>query len=338
MSNLNLAAGALPATLAVVAGMCLAAASEAPVPTVWADLGRVVYAVDPKWPAKPVGVQWAEMPGVDVDSRDQVYLFTRKAPYVQVYAADGAFVRAWEQPFKLAHQIKVDPEGNVWTTDIGAHTVQKFTPEGKLLLTLGTAGQPGCDSSHFNQPTDVAITAAGDVFISDGYGNTRVVHFDKSGEYVKEWGKRGDTPGNFVLPHTIAVDSKNRIYVGDRDTARIQLFDTSGKLLRVWHKGIMPWGLRVTPKDEIWVVGSQPVRDPTKGGFIVYPPPDQLMLKLAPDGRIVGRWTLPKGEDGAEKPGELNWLHCIGVDSAENLYLGDIQGKRLQKFTLRKGR
>jgi DNA-binding beta-propeller fold protein YncE len=329
----------LQKALAVVAGMCVAAAAEAPArtPRQSPDFGGAAYAVDPKWPAKPAGVQWAEMPGVDVDGRDQVYLFTRNAPYVQVYSASGAFVRAWEQPFKLSHHLKIDPEGNVWTTDIGTHTVQKFTPEGKLLLTLGTPGQSGCDSSHFNQPTDAAFTAAGEVFVSDGYGNTRVVHFDKNGKYVKEWGKRGNTPGNFVLPHTIAVDSKNRILVGDRDTARIQVFDTSGKLLAVWHKGIMPWGLRVTPKGEVWVVGSSPVRDPAKNGFIVYPPPDQLMLKLGPEGRILGRWSLPKGKDGEEKPGELNWLHCVGVDSADNLYLGDIQGKRLQKFTRQTG-
>jgi hypothetical protein len=319
--------------------MCAATSADAPPRTVSQspDFGGVAYAVDPKWPAKPAGFQWAEVPGVDVDRHDLVYLFTRKSPYVQVYAANGAFVRAWDQPFKLPHHIKIDPEGNVWTTDIGAQTVQKFTPEGKLLLTLGTPGQTGCDSSHFDKPTDVAITAAGDVFVSDGYGNTRVVHFDKDGKYLKEWGKRGNSPGNFVLPHTIAVDSRNRVYVGDRDTARIQVFDTGGRLLAVWHKGIMPWGLRVTRDDEIWIVGSSPLRDPAKDGFIVYPPPNQIMIKLGSDGKIVGRWNLPKGKDGEEKPGEVNWLHCIGVDSADNLYLGDIQGKRLQKFTPQKG-
>jgi hypothetical protein len=213
--------------------------------------------------------------------------------------------------------------------------VQKFAPEGKLLLTLGTPGSPGCDASHFNKPTDMAIVPGGDAFVSDGYGNTRVAHFDEKGHFVKDWGRRGDGPGEFVLPHAIAADSRGRLYVADRNSARIVVFDRSGRLLDVWSNLIMPWGLCVTAQDAIWVCGSSPARDP-QGRWLVAPPHDQIVLKLNTEGTVLGRWNLPKGKDQAEKPGELNWAHCIAVDSRGNLFLGDVRANRVQKFVMSK--
>src|SRR5262245_10680187 len=150
------------------------------------------YAVDPHWPERPTSMPWAEMPGIAVDAQDQVWVFTRAVPPVQVYDAKGKFVRAWgDDALKGAHHIKFDHEGNVWLAVYSAHVVQKYAPEGKLLLTLGTYGKPGRDQTHLDKPTDMALTPAGDVFVSDGYGNARVVHFDKEGKYVKEWGELG---------------------------------------------------------------------------------------------------------------------------------------------------
>src|SRR5437763_784943 len=130
------------------------------------------YKVDPAWPRKPGAVRWGEMSGVAVDKQDRVYLYTRAKPPVQVYDAGGAYLYGWgADTIKTAHHIKIDPEGNVWVADIGHHTVQKYTPRGKLLLTLGTSDSPGRDARHFNMPTDMAVTPGGDVFVSDGYGN-----------------------------------------------------------------------------------------------------------------------------------------------------------------------
>src|SRR5712692_1603584 len=130
------------------------------------------YVVVPQWPQKPAAYKWAAMPGVAVDAQDRVYVVTRADPPVQVYDADGKFLRAWGQDtIKVAHHIKIDGDGQVWIADIGNHVVEKYTPEGKLLLTLGTKGKPGRDKAHLDQPTDMAITPAGDVFVSDGYGN-----------------------------------------------------------------------------------------------------------------------------------------------------------------------
>jgi DNA-binding beta-propeller fold protein YncE len=293
----------------------------------------VGFAVDSSWPSRPSGVQWGETSGIAVDKQDRVYVFTRAKPPIQVYDTQGHFVRSWgEDVIKSAHHIKIDTEGNVWVADVGNHTIMKFTPEGKLLRTLGTKGAPGRDQSHFDKPTDMAITPAGDVFVSDGYGNARIVHFDKDGKFVKEWGEPGTKPGQFSIPHAICVDSKGRLYVADRNNVRIQIFDQAGKLLDTWSNVMVPWGFCVTPEDEIWVCGSSPMRWRKEDNALGCPPKDQVFMKFNPQGRLLQTWTVPKGADGLEKPGECNWVHCIAVDSRGNLYVGDIIGKRAQKF------
>jgi len=288
--------------------------------------------VDPDWPQKPDDFQWAAMPGIAIDAQDQIYLFTRSKPAVQVYRPDGSLVRTWEvDGFEGAHFIRIDRDGNIWTTDVKRHLVQKHSPDGKLLLTLGKADQPGTEPGLFNKPTDTVLLPSGDLFISDGYGNRRVVHYDRNGRFVKAWGESGDQPGQFALPHSIAADSKNRLYVADRENARIQVFNTDGEVLAVWDHLITPWGLYITKDDEIWVSGSSPLRQDQQG-WLVIPPGDQVVLKLNTKGEVLERHKLPKNEEGTGQPGETNWVHGIAVDSQGNLYLGDIQGQRAQKF------
>lgn len=295
------------------------------------------YAVDPAWPQKPQDFTWAQMPGIAVDVQDQVYIFTRSNPAIQVYKTDGKFLRSWDmEDASGAHFIRVGPEGNIWTTDIKGHVIRKYTPEGKLLLTVGELGRAGTDEMHFDKPTDIAVLATGDIFVSDGYGNRRIIHFDKTGKYVNQWGEAGSKPGQFALPHSIVADSKGRLYVADRENARIQVFDTKGKLLDVWPDLITPWGLYVTKNDEIWVSGSSPVRKDVAdeaGEWVVTPPPDQVVMKLSPKGKILLLIPLSKTTVAPGKPGELDWVHGIATDSQDNLYLGDIQGRRAQKFT-----
>ncbi|MCH5374005.1 MAG: hypothetical protein JJ992_08515, partial [Planctomycetes bacterium] len=179
------------------------------------------YEVDPDWPQKPEGVQWAAMPGIAIDTQDQIYLFTRTKPAVQVYRPDGTLVRQWNvDGFEGAHFIRIDHQGNIWTTDVKRHVVQKYSPEGKLLLTLGQLDQPGTAEGQFDKPTDTVVLPSGDLFISDGYGNRRVVHYDRNGRFDQAWGESGNQPGQFALPHSIVADSKNRLYVADRENAR----------------------------------------------------------------------------------------------------------------------
>ena len=275
------------------------------------------------------------MSGIMVDGGDLVYTFNRGEPTVQVYGMDGTLVRSWTTPNpKGTHHIKLDPGGNVWVADFRDHVVEKYSSTGKLLLTLGEAGQSGCDEGHFGGPTDMAFLPSGEVFISDGYGNRRVVHFDADGRFVKAWGEEGTAPGQFALPHAIAVDSKERLYVADRNNARIQVFDTEGRLLGVWDDLIMPWGFAVTKGDEIWVCGSSRVRQPDDDGWVITPPPDQWLMKLNAEGKALLRVALRQTATPPGKPGEVDWVHCVAVDSKGNVYLGDIQGKRPQKFSL----
>ena len=293
------------------------------------------FVVDAKWPQRVEGMQWGHVPGIAVDAKDNVYVFTRAAQPVQVFDKTGKFVRSWGKGIGMAHHIKIDHEGNVWLSDVGNHVVEKYTPDGKLLLTIGTKGEAGRDQNKFYMPTDMAIAKNGDVFVSDGYGNARIVHLDKNGKYLNEWGELGHGPGQFSTPHAIAMDSSGRIYVADRNNVRIQVFDQKGKFIEQWRDLIVPWGFHVTKDDEIWVCGSSPMQWRKEDKALGCPPKDQIFMRFNTSGKLLQLFTLPKGIDGLERPGEVNWVHCIALDSAGNMYLGDIVGRRAQKFTLR---
>lgn len=294
---------------------------------------NIHYVVDTTWPKKPDRFKWAQMAGIAVDKQDQIYIFTRSQPTVQVYKTDGTMLRAWYmEDSSGSHFIRIGPDGNIWTANISEHVVRKYSPKGKLLLTLGEPGIAGTDKGHFDKPTDMAILPSGDIFVSDGYGNRRVVHFDANGKYVNQWGQEGDGPGQFALPHSIIADSHDRLYVADRENARVQVFDTKGKLLYVWADVVTPWGLCMMKNDEIWACGSSVKKD-DNGKCIVLPPPDEVLVKLDIEGKVLSRITLEKTTTPPGKSGELDWVHAIAFDSKGNLYLGDIQGRRAQKFS-----
>lgn len=297
----------------------------------------ICYQLEPDFFRRPADLAWSDMPGITIDGQGQIWLFTRTSVPVQVYDAKGNFVRAWgEGLIGAAHYIRIDHEGMVWLADAKDHVVLRCTPEGKVLQTLGTRGQPGCDATHLNQPTDMAISPQGDVFVSDGYGNARIAHFDKQGKFVNQWGKMGTGPGEFSFPHSIVMDSQGRLYVADRSNNRIQVFDQSGKFLAQWRNLLVPWGLYISrgPNGEeyVWACGSSPMPWRPEDQLLGCPPKDQLVMKFDTSGKLLQLWTFPKGEDGKEKPGELNWLHAVAVDAQGNLYVGDIKGRRAQKF------
>ncbi len=290
------------------------------------------YEVAADWPQRAADITWAAVPGVAIDAEGNVWMFTRSAPSVQVYAADGRYLFGWgEAPG--AHGLKIDREGYVWTSDVTKHIVQKHKRDGTVLLTLGVEGEAGTDERHFFKPTDMAFASNGDLFVTDGYGNARVVHFTKDGKYLGAWGELGTADGQFSIPHAIVIDSKDRLYIADRNNARIQVYSVEGKLLDSWKHLLVPWSLLITNKDEIWVCGSSPMT--WSGALLGCPPKDQLVMKFDTNGKLLELQTFPKGNDGQEKPGELNWVHGIALDAKDNLFLGDINGKRLQKFIRR---
>ena len=197
------------------------------------------------------------MSAVAVAADGTVYAGQRgpRADPIVVFDAKGKFLRSFGKGvFSIVHGLRVDPNGHVWATDTGFHQVFEFTPDGKLVRSLGAKGKPGATHDTFNRPTDIAFLPNGDFFVSDGYGNSRVVKFSRDGKYLMEWGKRGTGPGEFNTPHSVRVDSHQNVYVSDRENNRIQIFDSNGKFLRQWtHLGATQ-GMDISPKDELWII------------------------------------------------------------------------------------
>lgn len=267
------------------------------------------------FPQIPAGVTLGQCSAVAVDSRQQVYLFHRGKSPILCFDRDGKFVRAWgDDLIKTAHGLRIDKDDNIWTTDIGHHLVMKFSLEGKLLLSLGMVDKPGAGLDQFDRPTDVAFGREDEVYISDGYGNSRVMQFDTRGKFVKTWGKPGAGPGEFEIPHSIRVDSRKRILVGDRENKRIQVFDPEGTLLAIW-KGFAPYGIEIDRGGAIFVADGLASR----------------IYQLNVEGEIVHAW----GSKGKE-PGEFNFPHMLTTDAAGSLFVAEVDGKRMQKFLRKK--
>ena len=269
------------------------------------------YRVVENWAQFPPGVtKWGAATGVDVDAQDNVYVLHRnEAMPIMVFDRNGKFLRAWGQGmFKTTHFLRVDPFGFVWVTDRGDMQAFKFSAEGNLIMTLGRKGVTGDNTSQdtFNGMADVAVAKNGDVFIADGEGpNTRVAKFSGEGKLIKWWGGKGTGPGQFDVPHSIAIDSKGRVYVADRSNNRIQIFDENGKFLNQWTNFGTPWGLFIKD-DLIYVV------DGTAN--------NRLLIAGIDDGKV--RETI----------NGLNNATAVTVDSHGAIYVGEVNGTNVKKF------
>lgn len=259
----------------------------------------------------PPGMKFGRVSGVTTDAQGNVYVAKRDpaTDQIVVFDSQGTYLRSWGKGmFGRPHGLRTDHEGNVWATDDAGHQVFKFTREGKLLVTLGAKGVSGSDAKTFNRPTDLAWDSHGNLYVSDGYGNTRVVKFDKAGMYLTAWGTAGDQPGQFRVPHSIGVDSKDRVYVSDRENNRIQIFDPNGKLIKVWEHLGCTQSLFITPKDEMWIQthrnNSENITYDTLAG--------QLMKIDLESGKILG---------ALESPG-----HMMTVANSGDIYVASLTG------------
>ena len=216
------------------------------------------YKVDANWARLPAGTTWnGNTSWITADGKGQVVVLVRTAPYFRVFTRDGAFVKAFGDAglFESAHSVTIDAQGALWVTDSAAHVVHKFSPDGRLLLTLGKKGVAGDNTSRdlFNQPNHVALAPNGDIYVSDGYVNARVVHFSKAGQFVRIiGGVKGSQPGQLQLPHGVALDSKGRILVNDSDNQRVSVFDKEGSFVEAWpypSRG----GIAVAADDTVYV-------------------------------------------------------------------------------------
>lgn len=260
------------------------------------------YRVVPGWGALPPGLRFGEVPGMTIDATGRVFAFTRAEPPVIEFDPAGTVLKTWgEKMFVWPHGIRVDRDGFLWITDGRARDgigqqVFKFTRDGQLVMTLGKKGVSGEGPDTFNSPTDVAVAANGDIFVSDGHVNSRIVKFAKDGTFIKAWGKRGDGPGEFNVPHTIFFDSRGRLLVGDRSNRRIQIFDQEGTFLDQWTQFGSPSGIFIAPDDTLYVVD--------------YNDRMTLVVGSAKDGsiRVRSHQVLAEG---------------VAVDPAGSIYVGE---------------
>ena len=216
------------------------------------------YKVDAGWAQLPQGADWGgNTTWITADGKGNVVVLVRTAPYFRVFTRDGRFVKAFGEDglFESAHSVTVDAQGFLWVTDSAAHVVHKFGPDGRLLMTLGKKGVAGDNASRdlFNQPNHVAVAPSGDIYVSDGYQNARVVQFSSNGQFVRIiGGVKGSQPGQLQLPHGVALDSRGRILINDSDNQRVSVFDKDGRFVETWpypSRG----GIAVASDDTVYI-------------------------------------------------------------------------------------
>jgi DNA-binding beta-propeller fold protein YncE len=259
-----------------------------------------------------------------------------EAPILK-YDRSGKLLKTWgEGMFVFPHGATVDRDGNLWVTDARGdagkgHQVFKFSPDGKVLMTLGKAGVSGSGADLFDQPTDVVIAPNGDIFVTDSHRNgknNRVVRFRKDGTFVKEWGKKGAGPGEISEPHTIALDSRGRVFVGDRENNRIQIFDQDGKFLAEWRQFGRPSGITITSDDTIYVTDSE--SGPDTGARELPGIKKGIRIGSARDGSV--RAFI---EDMESTVADHSGAEGVGVDAQGNVYGAVVRRQMLERHVLK---
>jgi DNA-binding beta-propeller fold protein YncE len=294
------------------------------------------YHVVPGWPQLPGGWDLVEVAAVATDSEDRVYVFNRGRHPVIVFSADGEFLGSWgEGLFGRAHGLTIGPDDSVYCVDDFDHTVKKFTTDGRLLLTLGVSGRfsdTGATTLDFrtirqsgppfNFPTDLALAPNGDLYVTDGYGNARVHRFTPQGELLHSWGAPGRGPGQFQIPHGIAIDRQGRVYVADRENSRIQRFTLEGEYLDEWPDLARPCEVCIDPEGAVYVaeVGYRAGMWPG----IPAPHPNATGGRVSVfdlDGILLARWG---GGENPCAPGDFYAPHDVWVDARGGVYVSEV--------------
>ena len=319
----------------------------------------------------PTDVHFGEVTGVAVNSKGHVFVFSRGNTTGPAFAAaaaqlfefgpDGKFIReigknlyAWS----FAHAVRIDKDDNIWVIDKGSDMIIRFNPQGRVTMVFGRKQEASdeetgplkhpvppkaAEDGRFRQPTDVAFDPQGDIFISDGYINSRIAKADKNGNWIKSWGDRGNKPGEFNTPHNIAADAKGNLYVADRGNGRIQVFDSDGKFLRIMKID--------APVDESArpAIGNKPTLQTYQNVMTmapgapwtvcITPPPNQVLYtsdafpgrvyKLSLDGKVLGML----GQSGKQLK-QFGWVHEIACPSENLIYVAELLNWRVQKLIL----
>jgi len=265
---------------------------------------------------------------VAFDSKGHLYVLSRGTKPLTEFDENGKFIRAFgDGLFTRSHGLRIDKDGNIWTTDVGAHTVMKLNPKGEVLMTLGTKGKFGDwnqTAQLFNEPNDIAIAANGDFFVSQGHTpgagrggslqgqNPGVLKFDKNGNFIKFWGGKGTEPGKFDVAHGLAFDAKGQLWVTDRENQRIQIFDQDGKFIKELKYAGLPCALEIGKQEIIMV-----------NGFT------GQVLRLDLDGKVLAAVGKP---GAAGTWGEFGEAHFVAVSPKGEIYVADSVNRAVQKF------
>jgi hypothetical protein len=307
------------------------------------------------WAQLPDGRKWGSTSGVTIGPDGNIWTYDRcggnscvdsnLAPILEFEPSGKLLKNFGAGIFILPHGIFADKDGNVWVTDgVGGiatnddagkhgkgHQIFKFSTDGKLLMTLGKAGVPGNTPDTFNRPSAVIVGPNGDIFVADGHGsppnsevNARIVKFTKDGKFIKEWGKLGSAPGEFNVPHTLAFDSKGRLFVGDRSNNRIQIFTQDGKFIAEWKQFGRPSGIFIDKDDTMYVADSESTDQPGYG----YNPGCKRGIRIgsAKDGKVTAFIPDPAPKGGSSA------AEGVAVDHEGNVYGAEVGPMDLKKY------
>jgi sugar lactone lactonase YvrE len=278
------------------------------------------YVVAPSAVTLPAGVTMGATAAVAFDAKGHIWVLARGETTFFEFDENGTYLRSFGERMTRAHGLRIDREGNLWATDVGAHTVMKVSPQGQVLMTLGTKGQAGmwdeaAGTRLFNQPNDIAIAPNGDVFVIQGHtpgpgGDARVIKFDRSGKYLTQWGGKGNGPGQFQVAHGAAIDAKGLLWVVDRENQRIQVFDQNGKYVREMKYAGLPCAVDIG-KQYVYMVN----------GFA------GQLLRLDLNGKVLAALGKP-----GKGPGEFGEAHFMAVSPKDEIYVADSVNGALVKF------
>ena len=291
------------------------------------------------WVKFPDGRKLGRTSAIDIDRRGNIWVFERcganscvgskVAPVVELTPRGKVLRTFGAGMFVWPHGIYVDRAGAIWVTDGDGkegkgHQVVKFTSEGKVLLTLGKAGVAGDGPDTFNRPSDVLAAPNGDIFVADGHGgdsNARIVKFSKDGKFIKTWGRKGSAVGEFNTPHALAMDSKGRLFVGDRGNSRIQIFDQDGNFLEEWRQFGRPSGIYIDKKDTIYVADHQSDKK-NNPGF-----KRGIRIGSVKDGKVAALIPGLGADPETQSVGE-----GVVADADGNVYWAETSGMNVRKF------
>ena len=309
------------------------------------NVPEIAYQSVPGFLKLPANLYLGEGIGVATNSKGHVFVYTRSGD-TRLFEFDqnGNFVREIGQGlygFEFAHAVRVDRDDNIWAVDEGSNMVIKFTTDGRVAMVLGRrpeaveglvaplagAPEPQPEPYVFSRPTDVGFDAAGNIFVTDGYGNSRVVKFDKNGRFVKQAGTKGNQPGQLNLPHTMAMDASGNVYVGDRSNARVQVFDNDLNFKSIYDNVGNPWAVCISPGPHQYLFVSNSIPD---NGLAQYRDITGEIYKMELDGTIIGRFGKP-----GKQLGEFSTVHEIDCRNPNELLVAEITAWRVQKILLR---